>query len=99
MNDQGFSRLQSQIETLLRGGVIISGVALGAGLLLEFARLPGAAWMLDAGLIALLAIPCARIAASFADAVRRGDRLLAFATAMVLCVMAVSLVYSLSATR
>jgi len=97
MSGEGFERLQGQIETLLGGGVIVSAIALAGGLLLRFAGIAAAEWVLDAGLVALMALPCARIAFSFADALRRGDRLLAFATAMVLCVMAVSLVYSLHA--
>ena len=48
-----------------------------------------------AGLVLLMAIPLARILTSFVDALRRGDRLLSWATGVVLLVMAITIVYSL----
>ena len=99
MSRDTFARLQGQIETLLRIGVIVSAVAFGIGLLMTVAHLPGAMPLMKAGLIVLMAIPCARIAASFADALRRRDQLLAASTGIVLLVMAASLVYSLTVTH
>jgi uncharacterized membrane protein len=94
-----FTRLQSQIEQLLRVGVIVSGITLAVGLLMTFGHLSGAVPLMKGGLIVLMTLPCARIAASFADALRRNDRVLAISTAIVLLVMAASLAYSLSVTR
>lgn len=93
MTDQDLTRLEHQIGRVLRLGVMLSAGALGLGLLLSFARVTAAAWLLDAGLVLLMAIPVARIAASFGDAVRRRDRLLGWATAIVLSVMAATLLY------
>ena len=54
-----------------------------------------ASWLLRLGLAIPMAIPVTRIAASFFDAMRRRDALLASSTAIVLLVMALTLLYSL----
>jgi len=69
---------------------------LGVGLVLSVAGVT-APWLIDVGLMLLMAIPISRIVAAFVDAVRRGDRLLSWATAIVLIVMAVTLAVSLAA--
>ena len=97
--DVDLSRLERQIGRLLRVGVAVSATALGAGLVLALAGVPLARPLLNAGLVVLMAIPFTRIVASFADAVRRRDRLLAGSTAIVLCVMLLSLVYALHVRR
>ena len=91
----GLLRLEHQIGRLLRLGVALSATTLGMGLVLTFAGVAIAPRVLQLGLAILMAIPVARIGASFVDAVRRDDRLLAWATAIVLFVMAMTLVYSL----
>ena len=91
MTDQALSRLESQIGRLLRIGVAMSASALAAGLILcALAR-----DLFLGGLVLLMAIPLARILTSFVDALRRGDRLLSWATGIVLLVMAMTVVYSL----
>ena len=94
MADEGLSRLEHQLSRLLRIGVLLSGACLAAGLIMHFAGVSAGETAMRAGLILLMAIPVTRIAASFVDAVRRADRLLAFATAFVLVVMALTIVYS-----
>ncbi len=94
MMDQEFSTLETAIRRLLRGGVALCGLAFGVGLLLWFQGSSSATVVLDAGLVVLMAIPVARIVASFIDALRRGDRLLAFATGTVLLIMLATVFYS-----
>ena len=94
MADEEFSRLEHQLSRLLRLGVLLSGVCLAAGLVMHFAGLNRGETVMRTGLILLMAIPVTRIAASCVDALRRADRLLAFATAFVLVVMALTIVYS-----
>jgi uncharacterized membrane protein len=94
MAEEELSRLEHQLSKLLRLGVLLSGACLGVGLVMHFAGSSAAETVMRSGLILLMAIPVTRIAASFVDAVRRADRLLAFATAFVLIVMALTIVYS-----
>ncbi|HUL72151.1 MAG TPA: DPP IV N-terminal domain-containing protein [Vicinamibacterales bacterium] len=89
------SRLEEQIGRVLRLGVALSATTLGAGLVLAFIGAAVAPLLLSVGLAVLMAIPVTRIAASFVDAVRRHDGLLSWSTAVVLSVMALTLVYSL----
>ena len=94
MAEEELSRLEHQLGRLLRLGVVLSAAALAVGLVMHFVGLATGELVMRIGLILLMAIPVTRIAASFVDAVRRADRLLAFATAFVLIVMAVTIVYS-----
>ena len=95
MDTADLSRLEEQIGRLLRVGVVLCAMALGLGLVLAFAGNAWASSLLRVGLAILMAIPVTRIAASFFDALRRRDALLAFSTAIVLLVMALTLLYSL----
>ena len=75
--------------------LVLGGIALS---LLAFAGGGGARFLqlrenLVGGLIALIAIPGVRVLASFIDAVRRGDRLLIFATGTVLTILVSQVVY------
>jgi TolB protein len=92
------SRLEEHISRVLRLGVALSATTLGAGLVLAFVGTTAAPLLLRVGLAILMAIPVTRIAASFVDAVRRRDGLLGWSTAIVLLVMAMTLVYSLRST-
>jgi uncharacterized membrane protein len=94
MSGQDLSRLEHQIGRLLRIGVVLSGSALGLGLALSLAGVAASAALIRAGLVLLMAIPVVRILASFVDAVRRRDRLLAWSTAFVLSVMLATWLYS-----
>jgi uncharacterized membrane protein len=97
MSEQELSRLETIIGRVLRAGVIGSAVLLVAGLIADWGHHAVAGGrLLDAGLIVLMTIPATRIIASFADAVRRRDQLLAWATAFVLLVMAITVVMSLA---
>ena len=90
------SPLERRIGRILRTGVLASTVTLGAGLVRWFAD-PASVTLLHAGLILLMAIPIARIAASLVDAIQRRDWLLIWATAGVLVVLASTIAYSLIA--
>jgi uncharacterized membrane protein len=94
MPEPDLSRLEHQIGRLLRAGVAASAAALALGLVFELGGLSSGDAIMRAGLILLMAIPITRILASFVDALRRGDRLLARATAFVLVVMVLTVVYS-----
>jgi uncharacterized membrane protein len=94
MPEPELSRLEHQIGQLLRLGVALSAAALATGLVCSLGGLVVGDAIMRAGLLLLMAIPVARILASFVDALRRGDRLLAGATAFVLVVMALTVVYS-----
>jgi uncharacterized membrane protein len=95
MSDQNLERLEHQITRVLRIGVLISAIALGAGLLCGFAGEAIAIKLFVVGLVTLMAIPITRIAASLVDAIRRRDTLLVWSTAIVLVVMAITLLHSL----
>jgi len=95
VSEPDLSRLEAQIRRVLRIGVALTAVALVAGLLLTVVHNPAADRVLDGGLILLIAIPVTRIVASLADAIRRDDRLLAWATAIVLSVMMITLLHAL----
>lgn len=95
MSDKDLTRLEHQIRRLLRVGVVLTAAALTGGLVLFFAGMSAATFLLDAGLILLMAIPVARIVASLADSIRRRDRLLVWSTTFVLIVMAATLIKSL----
>lgn len=95
MTEPNLERLEHQITRVLRLGVFISAIALGAGLLFGFAGQAIAIKLFIVGLVTLMAIPIARIAASFIDAIRRRDMLLVWSTAIVLIVMAITLIHSL----
>jgi uncharacterized membrane protein len=88
------SRLEHQIGRVLRVGVALSAALLALGLVFSVGGLAAGDAIMRGGLLLLMAIPVARILASFIDAVRRGDRLLGTATAFVLVVMALTVVYS-----
>lgn len=95
MTEPSLERLEHQITRVLRAGVFISAITLGAGLLFGFAGQAIAIKLFVVGLVTLMAIPIARIAASFIDALRRRDALLMWSTAIVLVVMAITLIHSL----
>ena len=95
MRPQDFDRLERQISLVLTIGLMVSGTALGVGLVLSLLGIRGGDLLLGLGLMVLLGIPVARIAASFEDAIRRRDALLALCTALVLLTMTVTLLYTM----
>lgn len=94
MPEPELSRLEHQIGSVLRVGVALSAGALLLGLVLEFAGVPIADTVVRGGLLLLMAIPITRIVTSFIDALRRDDHLLSTATAFVLIVMTLTVIYS-----
>ena len=99
MPEPELSRLEHQIGRVLRVGVALSAAALATGLVMELGGLTAGDTVMQTGLILLMAIPITRIGASFIDAIRRGDKLLSGATAFVLVVMVLTVLYSLELRR
>lgn len=99
MPEPELSRLEHQIGRVLRIGVALSAGALAVGLVMALAGIDAGNTVMRAGLILLMAIPVTRIVASFVDALRRGDKLLSSATAFVLVVMVLTVIYSLNLRR
>ncbi|MEZ5318995.1 MAG: DUF1634 domain-containing protein [Vicinamibacterales bacterium] len=97
MTDSDLDRLEHRISRVLKTGVALSCATLSVGLVLWLFDVPGHEWLLRAGLVILIGIPVSRIVASFLDSVRRGDRLLAWSTAIVLTTMAITLLYTITA--
>jgi uncharacterized membrane protein len=89
------SRLEGTIGLVLRAGVTASSVALAAGLVLEFMNVPGAQWLLHAGILTLLATPVARVVVSIGEYVRERDWVFATLTAIVLAELLASAVAAL----
>ena len=98
MSRADLTRLQDQVGRLLRRGARLAAVVLAAGLGLWMFQATSAEPVLAAGLIILMAIPVARIAASLVEAIRQGDRLLVWSTVIVLAVMVATLVLSLASS-
>ena len=98
MTDPDLTSLELRIGRLLRIGVAASSALFAFGLAAWWSRLGAADRILEAGVILLLALPILRIVTACVDAVRRRDRLLGWATALVLAVLAMSIVYSLMAS-
>ena len=97
MTDRDLTTLEHSIGRLLRIGVGVSGSALAAGLIMWLAAADAADSVIRLGLLLLIAVPVARIIASFVDALRRRDRLLSWATGIVLLIMFSTILYSLAA--
>lgn len=87
MSGQNLSRLEGVISGIMRVGVVLSAIALVAGLVLTAFASPHAGVVLSTGLILLMCVPAARILASLGDALVRRDALLAVATAYVTAVL------------
>ena len=83
---ESLGRLERHLGRLLIAGVIISAFLLAAGLMLWLRNPLGAStvWLLDAGLLALMATPILRVVVSFAEYLRMRDWLFAAMTMLVL---------------
>lgn len=97
MTKEELRGLEAAIGRILRFGVAASAVLLTSGLVLWLSEADNAGAVLNAGLVVLMAVPIARILASFADALVRRDRLLGWATGIVLLVLGLTIAYSLRA--
>jgi uncharacterized membrane protein len=95
------SRLERVVGTVLRGGVVVSSTCLTAGLLLSLATGGGgvAAFLLNAGIIVLLATPVARVVVSTVEYATEGDWPFAMLTSIVLLELIASAVAALVFNR
>lgn len=91
------SRLEYHLGRLLIVGVIVSAALLTVGLALWLAQPDGVAavWLLNAGLVVLMATPIMRVLVSFAEYVRIRDWFFVATTIVVLVELTVSLVVAL----
>ena len=94
-------KLERLIGIVLRGGVIVSSVCLAAGLLLSLATGDGgvAGFLLNAGIIVLLATPLARVVVSTVQYVSERDWRFATLTFVVLLELIASAVAALVFNR
>jgi len=83
-----FDRLESLLTSIMRIGLALSTIVLVAGLVMALAGLPASATVLNTGIVLLMLIPATRIVVSLIDAALRRDALLAFATSIVILVLA-----------
>ena len=88
------ARLEAVVGRVLRLGVLASSTCLGVGLALALSGVAAgfANVLLTAGLLALLATPVARVAASAIDYLRERDWLFVVLTLVVLAELAASVV-------
>jgi uncharacterized membrane protein len=91
----GFERLAANV---LRVGVSASAALLAVGLGLWVSGLePWATWVLDGGLLTLMATPAARVVVSFGAYLRARDWFFVATTAGILVVLLGSLISALAA--
>jgi uncharacterized membrane protein len=88
-------RLERTIGLVLRVGVTVSSIALAAGLILTFLDAPGARWLLQLGILTLLATPVARVLVSIAEYASDHDWTFVTLTAIVLAELLASAVAAL----
>jgi uncharacterized membrane protein len=90
------ARLERVIGVVLRGGVLVSSVCLGAGLLLSLSRVePAASFLLNAGIVVLLATPVSRVIVSTVEYMLERDWTFATLTLVVLLELVASAVAAL----
>ena len=87
--------LERTIGQVLRIGVTASSLALAAGIVLEFFGLPGASWLLNAGVLTLLATPAARVVISIVEYIDARDWTFVTLTSIVLVELLASVVAAL----
>ena len=93
--------LERVIGNVLRAGVMLSTVCLSAGLLLSLATAggPASAWLLNAGIIVLLATPVARVIVSTVQYIHDRDWRFATLTIIVLLELTASAIAALVFNR
>ena len=91
-------RLEVRLGHLLVTGVIASAIllALGLGLWLSGSHPSASAWLLNAGLIALMATPILRVLVSFAEYIAMKQWFFAGVTVLVLLELSVTVLVALS---
>ena len=94
MNDEAVDRLEVHLGRLLLVGVICAATLLLVGLVLSVTNLnPALAdWLLNAGLLVLMATPVLRVVVSVVEYARIKDWFFVLTTLTVLTVLVVSLV-------
>ncbi len=92
------SRLEEHLGRLLIAGVLLSAGILIVGLALWLANPEGhtAVWLLNAGLIVLMATPILRVLVSFAEYVRIRDWFFVATTIVVLLELAATVAVALA---
>ncbi len=83
-------RLEARIGVVLRVGIIASTVCLACGLLLRPWHPIAAEWLLNAGIVILIATPAARVLMSLVSFLKERDGLFALLTAVVLAELGAS---------
>ena len=91
-------RLEIHLGRLLVTGVTISAIllAIGLGIWLFHPNHAAAMWLLNAGLIVLMATPIMRVVVSFAEYVSLGQWFFAGVTVLVLAELTVTVLVALS---
>lgn len=94
-------RLEAHLGRLLVTGVVVSAILLGAGLALWLRNPDGAAglWLLNAGLLVLMATPMMRVVVSFAEYVNMRQWFFAAVTIVVLIELTVTVLVAFSRRR
>lgn len=80
----GDSQLEILIGRVLRLGVTVSSACLGIGLLLALAQPHTSPWLLNVGILLLIATPAARVVLSIVEYAIARDRLFVVLTSIVL---------------
>ena len=88
-------RLERTIGIVLRVGVTASSIALAAGLILSLLDAPGSHWLLQIGVLTLLATPVTRVLVSIAEYASERDWTFVALTAIVLVELLASAVAAL----
>jgi uncharacterized membrane protein len=97
MNEEALERLETQLGTLLFVGVASAASLLAIGLVLWMlnANATFATWLLNAGLIVLMATPILRVIVSVVEYARARDWFFVTTTLAVLGVLLASIVLAL----
>jgi uncharacterized membrane protein len=97
-NRPNLARLEVHLGRLLATGVMISAVllAVGLGLWLVDPHRSSALWLLNAGLVVLMATPILRVIVSFAEYVTMRQWFFAAVTILVILELSVTVVVALS---
>jgi uncharacterized membrane protein len=92
-----FVRLEIHLGRLLAAGVTVSAIllAIGLGLWLFHPNHAAAMWLLNAGLIVLMATPIMRVVVSFAEYVSLGQWFFAGVTVLVLAELTITVLVAL----
>jgi uncharacterized membrane protein len=98
VSDDALSTLEHKLGRLLVTGVIVSAVLLALGLVFWLWH-PGAqtaGWLLNAGLVVLMATPIVRVIVSVAEYIRLREWFFVFVTLAVLAELTVTVAVALS---